>query len=387
MRNRLRLGLAALALVASAGCTLAKTENPLSPTIAGPLPGVNISAPNPIQPRDGQRVLNDSQPVILVLDNAQSNSVRPFTYLIEVATDAGFANVVFSQAGIAPDPSGRTTFRLPNPLPSGKSYWWRATAKDGANDGPPSPSANFEVIVPIIFQAPVLLAPINNVTVTGLRPTFSWNNADRTGSPVGAVVYDVEVSEDPSFAVKLGATVNEQAAGPSSGAPPEDGKASKHYFWRARARDLIVTGPWSATQSFNTPAGGAVVAGAGVVVAAGTACHVAAGGATFDRASQIVYGCGVEFPGLVAASSGIDQTEARAEELLLRTIWHLQLAGFQSARQRNPSQAISKDKLNIVIDGAWHTYDIFSLGSNGVVITGLNEISGTNPVPESGIPD
>src|SRR5258706_12510556 len=132
MRSLLSLVLTA-ALVTMTGCTLAKTENPLSPTIAGPLPGVNITAPNPIQPRDGQRILNDTQPVTLLLDNASSNSVRPFTYLIEVATDAGFATIVFSQNGVAPDPSGRTTFRLPNALPSSKSYWWRATAKDGAN--------------------------------------------------------------------------------------------------------------------------------------------------------------------------------------------------------------------------------------------------------------
>jgi len=50
---------------------------------------------------------------------------------------------------------------------------------------------------------------------------------------------------------------------------------------------------------------------------------------------------------------------AAAAELLRRAIWHLHLAGYQSGRQRNPSGAISNDKLTIAIDGAWRAYDIF----------------------------
>jgi len=382
MRTLPLLGLVSSMLVATTGCTLSKTENPLTPTVAGPLPGVNITAPNPIQPRDGQRIVNDAQPVVLTLDNATSNSVRPFSYLIEVATDAGFANTVFTQDGVAPAANGRTTFQLPAALPSGKSYWWRAKAKDGANTGPYSPSANFEIVVPVVFQPPVPIAPINNVTVS-TRPTFSWNNAGRVGATIGTTVYDIEVSEDAAFAVKTGVTVNEAPGGATSGTAPQDGRPSTHYFWRIRARDVITTGPWSATQSFNTSSGGG--GGGGNPVG----CHIAAGGTTLERAGLVVYGCGDEFPGLLAVFSTTDQAEAKAEELLLRTIWHLQLAGFQAARQKNPSGAISKDKLNIVIGGAWHTYDIYALGTAGVAtrITGLNEVFPPNPQADSGIPD
>jgi hypothetical protein len=74
--------------------------------------------------------------------------------------------------------------------------------------------------------------------------------------------------------------------------------------------------------------------------------------------------------------------------LLLRTIWHLQLAGFQASRQKNPSGAISNDKLTIFIDGAWKVYDIYSLGFAGRPTTvQMLEITGANPVPEAGIPD
>ena len=365
------------------GCTLTKTENPLSPTIAGPLPGVNITAPNPIQPRDGQRILNDAQPVTLMLDNAASNSVRPFTYLIEVATDAGFANKVFTRDGVVPT-EGRTSVSLPDPLPSGRSYWWRAKAHDGANDGPYSPNANFEIVVPAEFQAPVLIAPVGDVTVSSLRPSFSWNNASRANAPTGTVIYDVEVSEDSAFIVTVGLSIIEQPAGVTSGTAAADAKPSTRYFWRVRAKDTITTGPWSAVQSFRTPAGGGGGGGGNPV-----GCHIASGAATLQRAELVVYGCGTEFPGLLAVFPTTEQAEATAEELLRRTIWHLQLAGFQAARQRNPSQAISKDKLNIVIGGSWHTYDIYSLGTAGVAtrITGLNEVFPPNPVPDTGIPD
>ena len=78
-----------------------------------------------------------------------------------------------------------------------------------------------------------------------------------------------------------------------------------------------------------------------------------------------------------------------AEELLLRIIWHLKLAGYDAARQRNPSGAISNDKLNIFIEGAWHTYDVFY--DYGVANQTLRliflSISGENPIPYLGMPD
>jgi hypothetical protein len=79
---------------------------------------------------------------------------------------------------------------------------------------------------------------------------------------------------------------------------------------------------------------------------------------------------------------------AAADELLGRTIWHLQLAGFQAARQRNPSAAISSDKVSIVINDRWHVYDIFSLGVAGrATRVQWIEVPLPNPVATEGIPD
>jgi hypothetical protein len=117
--------------------------------------------------------------------------------------------------------------------------------------------------------------------------------------------------------------------------------------------------------------------------------HVQHGPLNADQASQVVFATGREFPNLTAAPSSESDGLARAEELLLRTIWHLQLAGFDAARQRNPSGAISNDKLTILIDGAWRAYDIFrDVGRPGVPIDLIFiEVFPAGPLAYPGIPD
>jgi hypothetical protein len=382
-----------------AGCTLTKTENPLAPTVAGPIPGVNISAPNPLAPRDGFRVFNDQQPITLTANNAQTNGVRPLYYLFEVASDAGFATKVFTQDKIQPGSDGRTIVRLSQNLASGRTYYWRSKAHDGANEGPYSPHASFEIVMPVSFQAPVPTTPINGFGVPGPRPTFTWINASRTGTPIGTVDYEIEAADNGAFTPKVTHMVSETPGSQTSVVLPPDLNLGKHYFWRVRARDNTTIGPWSGIQDFWTPAtvgsggggsgGGAGSGGGGV----GNACHVGPGPLSASRASDVVYGCGAEFPGLLAVFATEEQAIAAAEELLLRTIWHLKLAGFDAARQRNPSGLISNDKLNIFIDGAYHVYDIYRLGfaGNATEITGLNDVCPdllcAQPVPVTGIPD
>lgn len=88
--------------------------------------------------------------------------------------------------------------------------------------------------------------------------------------------------------------------------------------------------------------------------------HVGPGPLSVDRAHQVVDATAREFPNLTAAHGTLDESMGAAEELLLRTIWHLKLAGYDAGRQRNPSGAVSSDKLTILINGSWHAYDIFT---------------------------
>ena len=105
-------GLLAL-LVLAAACESNKSANPLSPSVAGPIPGVEISAPKPLEPGANWEVSNDKQPLALLIENPGSNGQRPVTLEIEVASDEGFSTKVFTKAGVEPGPNGRTQLQLP----------------------------------------------------------------------------------------------------------------------------------------------------------------------------------------------------------------------------------------------------------------------------------
>jgi hypothetical protein len=353
---------------------------------------VAITAPSAVDPV-ATRVAVDKQPVTLTLKNATTSGSRPLTYLFEVATDGDFTNKVFVKNAIAPGDNGRTAIALPDALAAGRTYYWHGRAEDGANTGPFSDRANFDVFVPIVIQAPVPVAPINNVRVDTLHPTFTFTNAPRSG-PVGSITYVVETSDSDSFGNLLAIWNVAEQSGQTSLVTPQDMTYDRQIFWHVRAIDPSTIGPWSATQVFRTPeappppvtvpppsGGGGSGGGSG-------SGHIPPGPATEDRARQVVFGTAAEFPNLTRVFGSDGDALAAASELLDRTIWHLQLAGFQAGRQRNPSGLVSDDKVTIFIGGSWHVYDIFSLGFAGRATTvQFVEITGANPVPTSGRAD
>ena len=380
------LVLSALSLGACAG--LDKSANPLSPTIAGPIPGVGISPPAPLDPRDGKNIEFASQPLTLTLQNAETNGPRPLIYTFEIATDTAFSNPLFVREGVTPGQDGRTSLRLPDALGTGRTYYWRARAKDGANEGPYSAFVHFNIFTPIVIDKPTARLPINNVMLDTASPKFTIGNAPRSG-PVGVMSYIVEVAGSDSFADRYVIwTIGEQT-GQTSFDAPSPLPSGKQLFWRARGFDGGNQGPWSDTQVFRTPAPVAPTPppGGGGGGGSGGGGHIPSGAPTEDRAQQVVFGTFDEFPALHAVFGSEAAAEDAAEQLLLRTIWHLHLAGFQAGRQQNPSGVISKDKLTINI-GGWHAYDIFSLGFAGRATTvQFFEIGSPVYIAHAGIPD
>src|SRR4029077_15248338 len=105
--------LALAPLMSAAACTASKSSNPLSPEVAGPIPGVEISAPKTLEPMS-VKIAVDQQPVTLLAENAGSHGVRPLSYVFQVAADAAFNTVVFTREGVQPGDGGRTSVRLPD---------------------------------------------------------------------------------------------------------------------------------------------------------------------------------------------------------------------------------------------------------------------------------
>jgi hypothetical protein len=242
-----------LAALGLSACAVEKSSNPLSPSVAGPIPGVSISSPDIVQPAPGARISVEQQPVTLTLQNSTSSGVRPLSYTFEVAADSGFSNILLSRSGIAASDTGRTSFKLPDPLAGERSYYWRARAEDGANTGPYSGVSVFSIFTPVSLQAPTLTSPVGNTLIDTLSPRFVVGNSARSG-PAGNVSYLIELATSDTFGSVLAAWVFDEQPGQSSLLAPVGLSPATTYFWRAKAFDASASSGFSPAQAFRTPA-------------------------------------------------------------------------------------------------------------------------------------
>jgi hypothetical protein len=251
--RRILVSLVALLLPAGllSSCEQVKSSTPLSPSIAGPIAGVEISQPGVVSPADGARIASDTQPITFVVDNASSNGVRPLTYLFEIASDNGFTKKVFSQTGVTPG-DGRTSLRLPQPLQSERVYFWRVKAYDGANEGDYSPPMSFSVFTPVVIGVPGLADPADGSTTTSLKPIIEVINAPVSG-PAGQIHYLFEVATDAAMANRIISADVLAGNGRTGYGIQNPLAANTHFYWRARAFDSGHTGDYSRVFSFVTP--------------------------------------------------------------------------------------------------------------------------------------
>lgn len=243
----------ALAL-ALAACSADSSSNPLSPSVAGPIAGVTLTAPRPLEPANGAE-LRTGEPIRLLLENASSNSERPFWYEIDVALDSEFAARVASVDRVQPGPDGRSTYTVGQSLAAGRVYYWRARALDGANTSPYSSVANFRLVDPISIEAPAPVSPVNGVTIGSTTPTLVARNTAVNG-PAGPITYRFEIATDPGFAQVVAAPTAARSGGDMTSVQAPSLAGGTEYFWRVQASDGNVGSPYSSPQSFRTPGGG-----------------------------------------------------------------------------------------------------------------------------------
>jgi hypothetical protein len=241
---------AMVAALAGAGCGVEKSESPLSPSVAGPIAGVEISAPRVVEPAQGAKFKQAQQPIRLTVENASTNGVRPLWYSFEVATDNGFQTKVFAVSSVAPGSGGRTSVQIEK-LDLGRTYYWRAWAGDGANTGPPL-VAQFDILPSPFVGAPTPLSPINSETIASRRPTLRTRNAEKNAA-VGGLVYEFQVSSNSAFTQITGAAQANEAAGETAVTVDTDLPNNAIQYWRVRAFDAETMGPWSIIQGFYTP--------------------------------------------------------------------------------------------------------------------------------------
>lgn len=244
--------LSALLVTTLVACEAKKSSNPLSPSVAGPIPGVEITAPKLLEPGQGFKFKEGQQPIRLLIENSSTNGVRPLSYTFEVATDTTFGTRVFARSSVPPGDGGRTSVQI-DKLDLGRTYYWRARAEDGANSSQYA-SSRFEVLPRAQLGAPVALYPVNNERVDTRRPVFRVRNADRN-SAIGSVRYEFQLATNQTFTAMVASLDVGEGAGETQFALPSDLSNDVPHFWRVRASDGDTTSDWMTTQTFRTPLG------------------------------------------------------------------------------------------------------------------------------------
>lgn len=242
MNQRMALSiLASLCLLPAAACS--KT----SATSAD----VSFGAPQANTPANGASFPFSAQPISLTLTNAVRAGSAGATYSVEVATDAGFSNKVFTKDGIAEGSGGSTSVTL-SALNGGTTYYWHSAAVIDGVKGANSPTRTFTVQPNIVFSPPGTGNPANGGTASDARPVFTVTNSSHTG-PVGSIFYEFQVATSSSFQTILASSgpVAEQNGGQTSWTSTVD-LAEGSYVWRARATDPLnnVQGPYSDPAAF-----------------------------------------------------------------------------------------------------------------------------------------
>jgi hypothetical protein len=249
MTSRFARIVCGLLVLGLGGCEASKSANPTAPTVAGPIPGVNISAPVMLEPAQGFKFKESEQPIRLVVQNATTSGVRALTYTFEVASDSGFTTKVFSRSNVAPG-DGKTSVQIDR-LDIGRAYYWRAWAEDGANTGTAA-TAGFEIYPKPAVSAPTPVSPVNNAMASSLSPVITAANATWVG-PVGGLTYEFQVAKDQTFSLLAAAGIVNEGSGQTT-FTSSPLTASATMFWRVRASDGETTSSWSVTQGFRTPA-------------------------------------------------------------------------------------------------------------------------------------
>lgn len=244
--------LSAALLLPLVACEAKKSETPLAPTVAGPIAGVEITAPRLLEPAAGTKIKESQQPITLLVENSSTNGVRPIAYTFEVASDSEFTTKMYARSGVLPGSDGRTRVTVDR-LESGRGYYWRVRAEDGANSSGYS-SSTFELLPRPQLDPPPMLSPINNEQTANRRPSLRIGSSARNAA-ITSVVYEFQLATDPVFAAMVATGIRTEAGGETSFDINGDLNGSTTFYWRARAIDSELTSSWSTIHSFRTPAG------------------------------------------------------------------------------------------------------------------------------------
>jgi uncharacterized repeat protein (TIGR02543 family) len=167
-------------------------------------------------------------------------AVRAIDYYLQVATDAGFSNIMY--AGWVGNYIG---VNLSGFTDNGQTYYWRVAAWNSLGTSNYSAARNFVNGPSAPPAVPNLITPANGANVSGTTISFSWSQAAR------AINYYLQVATDAGFTnIFFGGWVGNYIEVNLSGFP-DNGQT---YYWRVASWNALGTSSYSSTRSFvNVP--------------------------------------------------------------------------------------------------------------------------------------
>jgi hypothetical protein len=385
MRKTGSLLAAALVLTwAAAGCTK-KSSNPLSPTVAGPIGGVSITAPKPLEPQN-QATMPANTPVTLLFESATTTGERPIRQELQVALDAEFTQRVHSNDNLAPGPNGRTSYTLPV-LAEGKGYFWRVRAVDGANTGPYSPPSLFSIALTVRIETPVPLSPVRRDVIAGTRPTLVVQNTAVTGT--SGVMYRFDLAADQNFTSVIAVWTVPRSGGDHTEVTGTDLAPGTEYYWRVSATDGSYLSPPSIVQAFKTQAPAAPPAPPPSTPTPPPGGGGGGGGPWPTNGDEVVAWANRNYPDRLASGVSGDQRRANMEFLRDRMIEAGLCGGMQLGwNMKRGGPEVSVDFITELVGGRWHGIDIaFDYDNTGTRLRlGWNDTGPDNFVSHADYP-
>jgi hypothetical protein len=151
------------------------------------------------------------------------------SYQLQVATDKKFTQLVAGTVDVGSD----THYDWPTDLTPGTTCYWRVRAVSNLDvAGAFSKVSSFAVDLTAPTQ-PIPKAPADATVSTSSRPTFSW-----TAGTNGAVLYRLEIYDDPSFA----APPVYSASTPKLTHTPTQSLPQGIYYWKVHGLDRAGNG-------------------------------------------------------------------------------------------------------------------------------------------------
>jgi hypothetical protein len=140
-------------------------------------PAIIINPPVPIGPLTGQTT--DQRPALRVINATRTGPAGVITYRFEIATTSEFTTIVMT--GTVAEGVNETGFIPPTDLPVNATFFWRATALDGANGITSTPSAAQSFTTSKPSQAAVVAAQLGVPLWPGVQPPGSVGHATMGG--------------------------------------------------------------------------------------------------------------------------------------------------------------------------------------------------------------